>query len=290
MKEQLKSYLFKSADNNANEKVQLREEALWIDFLTAFRPDTINFWTRLILSKWTDLLTKRSVHVASGRHIYQSQALVDLTYRENHAISQKFPALHVSNGRNASRIIQDWPTSSEKGSPEITPRHGFEINIQQVSGPAGHINSSPAPDNGPSNSESSYEGDEIYDKGRDLPDPHEVKELIEYRGHKTMTEGRGRLGISGLMKAYNGEMTFSRSWDEDFDSCISIYETFSKMCEVSMEDKLQALPVMLSGDALSYFSTKSVQSSSCDEAIKTLGRWYNSSDKMSRIPAGNLRC
>lgn len=39
------------------------------------------------------------------------------------------------------------------------------------------------------------------------------------------------------MKTYNGKKIFSGGWDEDLDNFGSVYETLSKICEVSMEDK-----------------------------------------------------
>lgn len=61
--------------------------------------------------------------------------------------------------------------------------------------------------------------------------------------------------MNGLMKEYVGKTTFTGGWDEDLDSCIGVYETLTKMFEVTNDEMFRSLPVMLSGDALTYFSS-----------------------------------
>lgn len=91
------------------------------------------------------------------------------------------------------------------------------------------------------------------------------------------------MGITSLMKAYVGKDAFGGSWDEDLDNHISVYETLSRMFQVTKEEMHQSIPVMLRGDALSFFSDKMKGCTSYDDAINTLRRWYNSEEKRARI-------
>lgn len=101
------------------------------------------------------------------------------------------------------------------------------------------------------------------------------------------TEGIGeranQLRISGLMNAYIGQPTFSGSWEEDLDSSITVFNTMSNMCRVSERDKLQALPVMLLGDALKYFASDASRCGTFEEACDLLRAWYVNSEKRTQI-------
>lgn len=91
------------------------------------------------------------------------------------------------------------------------------------------------------------------------------------------------LGISGLMKAFVGKPTFSGSWEEDLDNCINVFNTLSSMSEISSEEKLKAVPVMLGGDALSFFANNSSTCESFQGAMELLRNWYNSDDRKARV-------
>ena len=85
------------------------------------------------------------------------------------------------------------------------------------------------------------------------------------------------------MKAYVGKPIFTGNWDEDLDTCISVFNTLSKMCGMTDEDKVKSIPVMLSGDALSYFASNINENDEFTRATKLLREWYNSDDKKARI-------
>lgn len=70
-----------------------------------------------------------------------------------------------------------------------------------------------------------------------------------YRQSSAHWEG---LDIQGLMKSFVGKI-FSRSCDGDLDGILSLYDNMANMYQVSDEDTLKAVPVMLSGDALIYY-------------------------------------
>ena len=114
------------------------------------------------------------------------------------------------------------------------------------------------------------------------PSTHHPKGL---RGDSDTTEELKKkgLGINGLMRAFGTKKRFSGSWDEDLDDTISIFETLSNICELSDEEKLKAIPIMLMGDAMSYFSNKAKTYDTYEDAMITLRKWYNSDDKKARI-------
>ena len=83
------------------------------------------------------------------------------------------------------------------------------------------------------------------------------------------------------MRAFVGKATFAGNWDEDLTNTISVFETLATMCEVSYEEKLKSLPVMLSGDALNYYASNIKDCNDYEEAIELMKKWYNSDDKKS---------
>lgn len=86
-----------------------------------------------------------------------------------------------------------------------------------------------------------------------------------------------------MMKAMIGKTNFSGSWEEDLDTCISVFDTLVTMCQLSVEDNFKSIPIMLTGDALSYFSTHAQSRDKFDEVMNFLRSWYNSDDKKARI-------
>lgn len=78
------------------------------------------------------------------------------------------------------------------------------------------------------------------------------------------------------MKAYYGKPIFSGGWDEGIDNFLGVYNTMTKMCEMTDEEKLKSLPIMLSGDALSYYSSHVDDCSNYEAGTDLLSKWYNS--------------
>lgn len=69
------------------------------------------------------------------------------------------------------------------------------------------------------------------------------------------------------MKAFHSKMKFSGRWDEDLDNTTSVFETMAKMCDVNPEQINTEIPIMLTGDVLSYYSTTLGQCETSDQAI-----------------------
>ena len=56
------------------------------------------------------------------------------------------------------------------------------------------------------------------------------------------------------------------------------------MCELSEEEKLRAMPIILDGHALDYFSSKILpQSSSYDQCCRKVTEHYTSEEKWGRL-------
>lgn len=107
------------------------------------------------------------------------------------------------------------------------------------------------------------------------------------RGYqRETTPGRGeqqrRLGINGLMRAFNNKSQFSGGWDEDLDNTIGVFSTLATMCQLTPEEKVMAIPVMLAGDALSYYSNQAREEDTFESAMGALRAWYNSDEKKAR--------
>lgn len=75
------------------------------------------------------------------------------------------------------------------------------------------------------------------------------------------------------MKAFKGKRIFSGSWEEDLNNVISVYDTFASMCGKNADEKLNAAPDILKGDALSYLSKHSSSCNSFYDAMSKLRSW-----------------
>lgn len=91
------------------------------------------------------------------------------------------------------------------------------------------------------------------------------------------------LRIHGLMNVFQGRQQYSGSWDEYLDCCIEVFETIVNMSAVTEQQVLTALPVMITGDALTYYSNGMNTCTSYGEAIQSLKNCYISDEKKTRI-------
>lgn len=80
------------------------------------------------------------------------------------------------------------------------------------------------------------------------------------------------------MRAFSTKTSFAGNWDEDLNTTISVLDTLSSMYDVEMDEKLKAVPVLLSGDSLSYYATNAKDCNSYNDYIDMLKKWYNSND------------
>lgn len=85
------------------------------------------------------------------------------------------------------------------------------------------------------------------------------------------------------MKSYYDKPVFLGHWEEDLDGCINVFNTMAEMCEVSPREKLRAIPVTLTDDALNLYANNSRSCKSFEEAIDLLRSWYNRDDRKARM-------
>lgn len=69
------------------------------------------------------------------------------------------------------------------------------------------------------------------------------------------------------------------------ENCLSIFNTLSTMRELSAEEKLKVVSIMLRYDALNKFSSNSSRCDNFEAAMTHLRSWYNIDDQSSRIRA-----
>lgn len=72
------------------------------------------------------------------------------------------------------------------------------------------------------------------------------------------------------MKAEINKATLPVTWEEDLENFVSVFETLSKMCQVTSEETLQEILIMLTGDALSFFSSRWQNCNAYDEGVKLI--------------------
>lgn len=91
------------------------------------------------------------------------------------------------------------------------------------------------------------------------------------------------LGVSGLMKSYQGRNKSSGDFNEDIQSAFQLYETLSDMCHLSEEEKSKGIAIMLCDDALTYYSTLPNKSGIYKELKEKILSYYKSEEQKGRI-------
>lgn len=244
---------------------------LWEDFLTAFRPHSIKTWNRSAQARWTCFLRERGVHVGTDRNVRRGQNLIDLLYRMDHIGSDKSTTIARPSVSNPTDRTNEYGLrGSGRYIDAARDTEGVICNAATKDGDA------TPPDDSDSSETSSDDGK------KDIPRRTQERAAIQ-TDNRTQRGERNSLGINGLMKAYNGKTTFAGGWDEDLDNCLDIFFTLANMCELTDAERLKSLPVMLSGDALTYFSNHASKCTTFDSATSLLRKWYNSDEKKARI-------
>ena len=299
-------------------ELELKGEDLWIEFITVFRPHTIKLWNHLLISKWIRLFKTNDVHIEKGRTGDKAQKLVNLLFRAEHIgtdgvekdFQKPFPQRLFDKIEQVTPIkdqaTESVPQDESSGRVghyahpdrlKLISGDNVEVNAQGFDKeryePTPIINNKSAvrmPSGGPpddddddddSDDDPNKDRSNTGDGGGLKSNPQDTYIQNSSVG-KQYDERRG-LGINGLMRAFQGKQTFSGSWEEDLDCCINIFNTLAVMCEVSMEDKLKAIPVMLTGDALNYYANNASSCIDFDQAMCMLRKWYNSDDRKARI-------
>lgn len=75
------------------------------------------------------------------------------------------------------------------------------------------------------------------------------------KNNTTKTDNFSSLSeIGGLSNAYNGRDKFIGKWEENLEESLVLYETLSKLCHLNTNEMSEALLIMLTGDAISYYT------------------------------------
>ena len=102
------------------------------------------------------------------------------------------------------------------------------------------------------------------EKEKSISKPHFFKEQTKKEEYR-----KDSRKISSFFKAFGNRKRFTGSWDEDITSILAMYDRLANMCELSKEEKLRAMPIILDGDALDYSSSKILpQSSRYDQCCR----------------------
>lgn len=71
-------------------------EALWLTYITFFRPHTIRSWNHAVVHMWTEILIERGVYVRTGIRVSNCNALIAIMSRTQHILTSYQP-LNVSD-------------------------------------------------------------------------------------------------------------------------------------------------------------------------------------------------
>lgn len=95
---------------DAYQKSQLQGAELWEDFLTAFRPCSIQTWNRSQVTTWIDLLRSRGIHIPNIRNQSRWSTLIEILYRPRHISNIQpdnltSPFTHEKNRHQSNTVI-----------------------------------------------------------------------------------------------------------------------------------------------------------------------------------------
>lgn len=91
------------------------------------------------------------------------------------------------------------------------------------------------------------------------------------------------MGVHGIIRAYNGIRLFGGNWDENLTNYLKFLDTLAYMCNLTPQEKLAGMLVMLSGNVLDFYAERADDCTSYEEAKNVLHNWYNNPDNNSRI-------
>lgn len=256
----------------------LEGESLWLDFTTAFRPQTIRTWTRPEVAVWADFMTSRGVHVNEGRSRPKQNAIIDLLYREEHVPSSRILQLRVKHRRDVREEVAQEARQrkeSKEESAQYPRKEGAKDEPSKET-----TKRSTAKGNDPDGDDSSSDDSEADERSaaqRSIrTDPSRPTSRSTGTAQRT-------LGINGLVKAFDKDDKYGGKYEQDLERAIRRFRTLTKMCNIPDDEKLQAIPVMLKDDALDYFDDYQDNCADHEEAFEMLRKWYHSSEQRARI-------
>lgn len=116
----------------AYQRMEMRGEVMWFDFITAFRPHKIHTWSRPEMYERCYLLKQRNLHVEVGRSISTKNALIDVLHRRKHIPSNNKSEASV---HHQSEVRNPGP-KHPLNTPRTTSRKHDEVKYSRISSAA----------------------------------------------------------------------------------------------------------------------------------------------------------
>ncbi len=85
------------------------------------------------------------------------------------------------------------------------------------------------------------------------------------------------------MKAYSGRPLFTGDFGDNIAEAIELYGTLRMVCEVTNDDKLKCIPIMLKDSALKYYNSNLRSCKTYSECMERLTSWYTSDEQRNRL-------
>ena len=193
----------------------LQGKQLWLEFCSSFRYHTLQYLDRAQSLCMVQLLISRGVFVNRRKGLSRIRALSQCIEQESFI-----------------------PYSASTGDKQLNEEE--EEGVPQTSTAKENVAKS---NTRPSEEENSKENTNVLEQS-----------MAETHDQESQRKSHG-LRISGFMRAYQGRQKFNGNIEDDFSTAVNLFNTLSRLCRLSENEKAEAVPIMLNGEALSYYST-----------------------------------
>jgi len=240
-------------------------EPLWLEFTSTFRPKTVQYIPKAMQLKWIHLLIERGVYVKRKQGYARSKALIECLEQTNFIATSNNPLYHSEKPTQHIDMPHD-SNEAETTGPSRTVAEEAEAmeerSHSQIQSPldATKANLLKVTQHFPATNTNMHE-----EKKPTFMETDTSRGSSEVR-----QKGGSSLGVTGLMKSYQGRKQYSGSWSDDLNSALELYDTLAHVCKLSEKEKAEAMPVMLRGDALSFFTLFVTREDSYQEITKKL--------------------
>ena len=242
-------------------------ESIWADFTADFCEYGIRHLTSGDTVRLRGILQKRGVFVRASRGYSRTKALVECWNEEKCPLDSNkgsFTQHNEACGRSP-RTTRELP--QQNGSNVLSENRVDDVNA------------------GSRDRERSFE---VQDETNLMRRVVAVDGNVQMVGNPPSYHDRGsnyekNSALQSLMKAFGSRKKYTGAWDEDLSGTIEVFEMSANMCNLTMEQKLKGVPVMLDGPALSYYASNLKSCKTYDSAIEGLKIWYTSEEQRSRL-------
>jgi hypothetical protein len=232
---------------------------MWLDFITTFSVEGIEALETTQVLAWRTLLLKRGVHVRVDRFYSRKKALIEVIQ------SDEFP--HPGASESPLGDVGDSPGDDRSHAPMDTSSN--PVATRNGTGDNGLAQTAHGANPSPSCRNMNMLGD-VADSSR--REQAQNSRGDEYSG-----------GLGALSKFYQGRARYSGGLDEDLVGAVQIYRTISAMCNLTHKEMATGVPVMLDGDALSFFSAHLAGMQNFEAILQRLSDEYTSEEQRNRL-------